>query len=117
MTEQPFKSDQYEYRVAWSAEEEEFVARVTEMPSLSAYGGTPEDALREVRFVVDAVLKDMAADGETPPEPLSLRQYGGKFALRMPPSLHKQLAAEAARLGKSMNALIVELLQQGAAEH
>jgi predicted HicB family RNase H-like nuclease len=117
MSDPQFRSDQYEYRVAWSPEDDEFVARVTEFPSMSAFGGTREEALREIRIVVDAVLHDMAADRESPPEPLSLRHYSGKFALRMPPSLHKQLAAEAGRMGKSINALIVDLLQDGAAQH
>jgi predicted HicB family RNase H-like nuclease len=117
MTEVQYKSEQYEYRVAWSPEDDEFLARVTEFPSLSAFGGTPEEALHEIRFVVDAVLQDMATDGEAPPPPLSAREYNGKFALRMPPSLHKQLAAEASRVGKSINALIVELLQDNATQH
>lgn len=109
-----FQSSQYEYRVTWDPRDDIYVARVTELPRLAAHGGTPEEALRELRGVVDDVLEDMAANDEPIPEPLSVRQYSGKFALRMPPELHRQLAAEANRLGKSINALIVEALQRTA---
>jgi predicted HicB family RNase H-like nuclease len=37
----------------------------------------------------------------------------GKLMVRMPPALHEQLAAEAAKQGVSLNQLIVALLAGG----
>ena len=39
------------------------------------------------------------------------KQYSGKFNLRVPPTLHERLAAQAAAHGKSINAWVLELLK------
>jgi predicted RNase H-like HicB family nuclease len=54
--------DQYLYSVGWSEEDEAYIARVAEFPSLAARGESQEAALHEIRKVVRAVLKDLAAD-------------------------------------------------------
>lgn len=46
-------------------------------------------------------------DGDPIPEPLSKRQYSGRYALRMTPEQHRRLAMEAAEQGVSMNQLLV----------
>ncbi len=55
----------------------------------------PEAALAGVRNVVADAVKDMKANGETPPETLSSKRFSGKFMLRIPPELHRKLAIEA----------------------
>jgi hypothetical protein len=45
----------------------------------------PEAALAGVRNVVADAVKDMKANGETPPETLSSKCFSGKFMLRIPP--------------------------------
>jgi predicted HicB family RNase H-like nuclease len=54
---------------------------------------------------VAQVVTDLKASGEPVPEPLSIRQYSGKFMLRIPPELHRRLAIEAAEDGISLNRL------------
>ncbi len=44
------------------------------------------------------------------PEPLSLREFKGKIALRVPPEQHRELAMEAAEQGVSLNRLISKKL-------
>jgi predicted HicB family RNase H-like nuclease len=44
------------------------------------------------------------------PEPLSLRQYKGAIAVRIPPAQHRELAMEAAEQGVSLNRLISKKL-------
>jgi hypothetical protein len=39
-----------------------------------------------------------------------VRAYSGKILLRVPPSLHRDLAEEAFRTGRSINALCLEAL-------
>ena len=76
--------DKYEYKVRWSEEDKAFIGRVAEFPSLAAHGDTPEAALKEIQFVVSAVLDDLEERGETPPEPISCREFSGKLNVRMP---------------------------------
>lgn len=98
--------DECQFVVEWEPDDRVFVARVTEFPSLAAHGESQEEALREIREVVNAVVADLKANGEPVPVPLSLRQYSGKLQLRMPPDLHRRLASEAERSGISLNQLI-----------
>ena len=65
----------------------------------------PEAALRGIRRVVGEIVADMRAAGEPVPEPIALRQYSGKFMVRIPPEVHRRLAIEAAEAGVSLNRL------------
>jgi predicted HicB family RNase H-like nuclease len=90
----------------WSEEDQEHVGLCVEFPSLSWLAGTPEAALKGVRKVVAEVLEDMKETGETPPEPISLRRYTGRFQVRIPPEVHRRLVMEAFEEGISLNRLI-----------
>lgn len=52
------------YRVAWSAEDDEFVATCREFPSLSWLAPTPDEALHGLIAVVDEVVADLPRTGE-----------------------------------------------------
>jgi predicted HicB family RNase H-like nuclease len=103
MSPQRFKADEYLYSVVWSDDDNAYIGRVIEFPSLAAHGDTLEKALREINQVVEFVLEDLAKNGEPVPAPLSKKHFSGKLNLRMPPHLHRQLSAEAAREGVSLN--------------
>jgi predicted HicB family RNase H-like nuclease len=96
-------AEQYLYSVGWSEEDEAYVARVAEFPSLAAHGDTQEAALREIKKVVRAVLKELAAASGPIPEPYGKRSFSGRLNLRMPEYLHRQLVVEAAQQGVSLN--------------
>lgn len=98
--------DQYTYRVTWSDEDNQCVGLCAEFPSLSWLDATPEKALRGIRRVVAEVVKDMQANREPVPEPISRRRYSGKFMVRVPPEVHRKLAMEAAEEDVSLNRLI-----------
>lgn len=98
-------SEHYTYRVTWSADDGEFVGAVAEMPSLSWLEPTQEAAFRGIRQLVADVIEDMKASGETPPDPIADRTFSGKFQVRIPPELHRQLALEAAEQNVSLNRL------------
>ena len=51
-------------------------------------------------------------DGIAIPEPDSIEDYSGQFKLRLPRSLHRQLALQSKREGVSMNQYCVFLLSQ-----
>ena len=97
--------DRYTYRLTWSEEDGEHVGLCVEFPGLSWLDSSPEKALNGIRKLVKATLADMAKSGESPPEPLSLRLYSGKFMVRVPPDIHRMLALQAAESGVSLNRL------------
>jgi len=99
------RTDHYTYRVTWSEEDQEHVGLCAEFPSLSWLAASPEAALRGIRRVVAEVVEDMQANGEAIPEALASRRYSGKFMVRVPPEVHRQLAVEAAEAGVSLNRL------------
>jgi predicted HicB family RNase H-like nuclease len=106
------KLDQYTYRVSWSEEDEEYVGTCAEFPSLSWLDSTPENALAGIRKVVARCLADMKRSGEALPEPLAIKAFSGRFMVRVPPQLHRQLATEAAESGVSLNRLVAHKLSQ-----
>jgi predicted HicB family RNase H-like nuclease len=97
--------DRYTYRVTWSEEDQEHVGLCAEFPSLSWLASSPEAALRGIRTVVAQAVKDMQANSEPIPEALASRHFSGKFVVRVPPEVHRQLAVEAAEAGVSLNRL------------
>ena len=106
------KNDRYTYRVTWSEEDHEYVGLCAEFPSLSWLAALPEDALKGIRKVVARVVADLKANGEPVPEPIAVRQYSGKFMVRIPPELHRRLSIEAAESGISLNRLASEKLSR-----
>lgn len=99
------RNDRYTYRVTWSLEDKQYVGLCAEFPSLSWLASSPEAALRGIRTVVADAVKDMQANREPIPEPLSSRRFSGKFMIRVPPEVHQRLAVEAAEAGVSLNRL------------
>lgn len=99
------KTDKYTYRVTWSEDDGEYVGLCAEFPSLSWLARTPDAALKGIRKVVDEGIADMRRNREEIPEPISSRRYSGKFMVRVPPDLHRQLVMEAAEAGVSLNRL------------
>lgn len=106
------KDDRYTYRVTWSDDDGEYVGLCVEFPSLSWLSKTPETALRGIRKVVSDVVDDMLSNSEPVPDPLSCRRYSGKFMVRVPPEIHRQLAIQAAESGVSLNRLASSKLSQ-----
>ena len=106
------KDDKYTYRVTWSEEDAEHVGLCSEFPSLSWLAASPEAALKGIRKLVAEVVADMVSTGEKIPEPLSTKHFSGKFMVRVPPEVHRQLAMEAAEAHVSLNRLASAKLSQ-----
>jgi len=99
------KNDHYTYRVTWSADDNEYVGLCAEFQSLSWLAEEPEAALKGIRNLVADVVNDMAENKEKIPEPLASKNYSGKFMVRVPPDVHRDLAIKAAEAGVSLNRL------------
>jgi len=107
------KNDRYAYRIIWSEEDGEYAGLCAEFPSLSWLAASPEEALRGIRKVVADAVSDMKKSGEVPPSPLSSRTFSGKFIVRVPPQVHRELALKAAEEKVSLNRLVSAKLSQG----
>ena len=99
-------NDRYTYRVTWSEEDEAYVGLCAEFPSLSWLSATLEEALQGIRQVVADVVADLVENGEPVPEPLATRRYSGRFMVRIPPAVHRDLVLEAAEENLSLNRLV-----------
>ncbi len=90
-----------------------YVAEVVELPGCMSDGDTEAEALAHLTEAMTAWLEAMLLTGQSVPEPLDETTYSGKYALRMPKSLHERLAKQAEREGVSLNQWLVTLLAQG----
>ena len=74
------------------------------------YASSVEELRKEGETSLKTFLEMCAEDGVEP-----RKQFSGKFNLRVSPSLHQRLAVQAAAHGKSINAWVIELLSESAA--
>ncbi len=98
--------DRYTYRVTWSDEDGEYIGLCAEFPSLNWLADSPEAALKGIREVVLEVIADMRSNNEPVPEPFSLKRYSGKFIVRVPPDVHRNLHIQAAEARVGFNRLV-----------
>ena len=103
----------YGFRVAWSEEDENWVATCPDFPMLSAFGDTVEEALNEATEVLALYIDEYRNDNVALPEPTLVRQYSGQTRLRMSKRLHKRVVELAAEESVSFNHMLVELIQDG----
>ena len=106
VTKVAIKNDRYTYRVTWSEEDGEYVGLCAEFPSLSWLADSQEAALRGIRDVVSEVVSDMQSSNEPIPQPLATKHYSGKFTVRIPPDVHRELHIQAAEANISFNRIV-----------
>ncbi len=100
----------YTYRAEWSEEDDVFIARTLEVPSVLAHADTPEGAIKELKVALSLALDSMIEDGEQIPEPISLHKFKGRFLVRATPELHKEITIQAAESGVSVNQFVLTKL-------
>lgn len=66
-----------------------------------------EEAYRNIREAMEGYLKVKLEHGDPIPEPVPEDEYSGKFNLRIPKSLHKQLADLAKAENISLNQYVL----------
>lgn len=98
--------DRYTYRLTWSEKDQCHIGLCAEFPSLSWLDTSPEKALTGIRKLVKNCLSDMTKNKEQAPEPIALKNYRGKFMVRIAPESHRMLAIQAAESGISINRLV-----------
>jgi len=97
----------YQATVELDEEARVFHGEVINTRDVITFQGSSVDELQQAfEDSVDDYLEFCAARGEEPEKP-----YSGKFLVRVPPDLHRQIMLDARRQGKSLNAYVLEKLR------
>ncbi|WP_128925611.1 type II toxin-antitoxin system HicB family antitoxin [Bradyrhizobium guangxiense] len=109
----------YSTRIAYSAEDEGYIATVPELPGCSAFGATAAEALNEIGPAIKAWISAAEAAGNPVPPPASLDDElpSGKFLVRVAKTVHAQLSAAAQREGISLNQYVGTILATATLEN
>lgn len=59
----------YHINIFYSEDDEGYIADIPDLEACSAFGNTPEEALRQVNIAKDAWLKAAHAEGKPVPQP------------------------------------------------
>jgi antitoxin HicB len=99
---------------------EGYLGFVAELPGCMTEGATPSEALANLEEAMAVWFETALSTGQSIPDPSpmpslreDLAQYSGKMILRMPRTLHRDLALRAQREGVSINQLAVALIARG----
>lgn len=95
----------------YPAEEGGFVVEIPELPGCISQGETREEALAMIEDAKIAWLQVAMESGHEIPEPVQKDEnFSGKFVLRIPKSLHRDLVKRAKDENASLNQLVTYLL-------
>lgn len=101
----PYKIELYP-----DVEEGGYAVACPELPGCLSCGESIEDAIESIEDAKRAWFDAALEDGYPIPEPSNAGEYSGQFKIRMPKSLHKQLAEHSKKEGISMNQYCIYLL-------
>ena len=82
---------------------EYYYASVQELDGCQSTGDSFEEAYRNIYEAMEGWIETKLENGFEVPKPVDGMNYSGKFVLRIPKSLHKKLALQAAQEGVSLN--------------
>ena len=87
-------------------DENTWFARVEELPGCITEADSAEEATEMILDAMAAWIEIALEDGYPIPEPRSDEAFSGKFVVRLPKSLHRDLVGMAAKEGASLNQYI-----------
>jgi predicted HicB family RNase H-like nuclease len=88
----------------------EWLAHLVELPNVSAFAETADQAVAELRQAWQGVKESYRKHKESIPVAPGRKNYSGQFNVRIDKRLHRALALEAAQAGISLNALVAQKL-------
>ena len=100
----------YKMEIIPDNEEGGFVATFPDLPGCITIGETMEEVIQNIIDAKRAWIEAELQSGNAIPEPEELKKYSGQFKLRLPKTLHRQLAEQSKVEGVSMNQYCVYLL-------
>ena len=98
------------------AREGGYVAEIPELVGCLTQGDNMQDTLEMIEDAKKAWIEIAMQDGREIPEPETEEKYSGKFLVRVPKSLHKELAMRAKKEAVSINQLATYFLSAGVAK-
>jgi antitoxin HicB len=97
-------------RILIPEEEGGYSAEILEFSGCFAEGETADEAMQALERAADAWIQAALDQGQEIPPPFRNQGYGGKIALRLPKSLHRQATEFAERDGTSLNQFLVSAI-------
>jgi antitoxin HicB len=85
-------------------------ARVVELPGCMTQGDTFEELEEMIEDAMRLWIETTLEDGQEIPEPRPVESFSGKFIVRVPRSLHRELVEVADREGVSLNMYVTTVL-------
>jgi len=92
-----------------------FFAEIEELPGCMTQGETMDEVLRNIDDAKHLWLQTAIDDKIEIPLPECMREYSGRFVVRMPASLHHRIAVLADKEGVSLNQMVLSLLTENTA--
>ncbi len=112
---------QYYLNLPYSAEikhdEDGWFAKVVELPGCMTWADTFEELGPMIEAAKRGWIEDALEHGDPVPEPRSTEDFSGKVNLRMPKSIHRDLARRAQEEDVSLNQLMVATLARAVGTH
>ncbi len=102
----------YAKYVEWSDEDQCFIGRCPSLFEGGLHGREEASVYREVCETAEEWVGTLLADGTDLPRERSVRDYSGRFLVRIDPAQHQRLALKAQLGGKSLNAWVVDALSK-----
>jgi len=110
-------SDRYLKIVEWSQEDGCYVGTCPGLMLGGVHGHDEAKVYKELCQAVEEWIAIQSEEREPLPEPTAGREYSGRFVLRVGKELHKALAVDALRKGRSLNSYCVGVLRRRATRH
>lgn len=91
-------------------DDDQWAATIDALPGCSGRGATPDEAVERAAEAMTTWLASARRDGKDVPEPKTAQSHSGRLLLRMPQTLHAELARVAEREKVSLNQFITDVL-------
>lgn len=94
------------------AEHPVWFAAVRELRGCMTEADDFDEAARQIHDAMRVWIEDALEAGDVVPEPRREAEFSGKFSVRLPKSLHRDLVQQAEREGVSLNQYITAVLSR-----
>src|SRR5918997_226893 len=105
------------YKVEIIHDEDGWFAKVLDLPGCMTWANSYEELKPMIEDAKRGWIEDALEHGDPVPEPRSTEDFSGKVNLRMPKSLHRDLARRAQEEDVSLNQLMVAALARSIGSH
>ena len=93
-----------------------WITSIPDLPGCLTQGETKEEALHLIEDAKAGWIDIALQDGDVIPEPNTKEKYRGKFLVRIPKSLHQEIAVRAKKEAVSINQLATYFFSAGIAK-